>query len=167
MMNVTQRQEQLSCAYVQAVASVAGFATYKPTVDDDSIDIGISGKGIGDLCRSPRLELQLKAPFKRNLVGTDTMSYDLKKKNYDDLRAEVLVPRLLVVLMLADDESHWLHQSEEQLILKHCAFWTSLKGFDPLPHGQKTKAIRVPREQIFNVRTLIHLMQTIANTRNL
>jgi hypothetical protein len=163
MMDLKQRQEQLSHAYVQAVASAAGFSTYKPSVDDDSIDIGILSRGSGLKLKSPRLELQLKAPFKRNLVIANGMSYQISRKNYDDLRAAVLVPRLLVVLMLADDEQDWLHWSEEQLILRHCAFWTSLDGLPDLPIAQDDKNIRFSREKPFNVESLTALMKTIAD----
>ncbi len=38
-MDIDQRKEQFSHAYVKAVAAVAGFAWYKPSVDDDSIDL--------------------------------------------------------------------------------------------------------------------------------
>jgi len=37
--DLNQRKEQFSNAYVRAVASVAGFTLAKPEVDDDSIDL--------------------------------------------------------------------------------------------------------------------------------
>ncbi|NMF58819.1 DUF4365 domain-containing protein [Pseudanabaena yagii] len=163
MINIKSRQELLSRAYVQAVASVAGFDTYSFGVDSDSVDIGIASKASSGTYKSPRLELQLKAPFKRNFVGTNVLSYSISKKNYDDLRANVYVPRLLVVLMVADDESEWLHQSEEQLILRHCAFWASLYGLPDLPIGQDDKSIRFSRGNVFNVESLRALMAMIAD----
>jgi len=163
MMNIKSRQELLSRAYVQAVASVAGFDTYTFGVDNDSIDIGIASKGSSGTYKSPRLELQLKAPFKRNLIRTDVISYGISKKNYDDLRARVHVPRLLVAVMVADDEDRWLHHSEEQLIIRHCGFWASLNGLPDLPEDQDTKAIRFSRENLFNVESLTALMAIIAD----
>ena len=58
-MDLNQQKEQFSRAYVQAVAAAAGFATYIPDVDDDSIDMGIAAGG-KESRRRPRLELQLK-----------------------------------------------------------------------------------------------------------
>ncbi len=57
---LNQMKEQFSHAYVKAVAAVAGFAWYKPSVDDDSIDLGLAQRGGGGTTRSPRLEIQLK-----------------------------------------------------------------------------------------------------------
>ena len=39
---INQRKEQFSNAYLQAVASTAGYSLYKPVVDDDSVDWGIA-----------------------------------------------------------------------------------------------------------------------------
>jgi len=38
LMDINQQKEQFSNAYIQAVASVAGYSLYKPNVDDDSVD---------------------------------------------------------------------------------------------------------------------------------
>jgi hypothetical protein len=47
------------------------------------------------------------------------------KKNYDDLRyTNVYVPRILVVVVLADDINSWLYQCEEELVVSNPA----LKG---------------------------------------
>ena len=37
MMDISQRKEQFSIAYVRAIASVAGFSVSTPGVDDDSV----------------------------------------------------------------------------------------------------------------------------------
>ena len=163
MMNIKAMQEQLSLAYVQAVASVAGFSTYTFSVDDDSIDIGIAAKGSLGTLRSPRLEVQLKAPFRRNLMKKTVISYPIDRKNYEDLREGCHVPRILVAVMLADNEEDWLSQTEEQLVIRHCGFWASLKNLDDLPESQDTATIRFPRENIFNVETLRALMAMVAD----
>ena len=36
LMDINLQKEQFSNAYLQAVASVAGYSLYKPNVDDDS-----------------------------------------------------------------------------------------------------------------------------------
>ena len=38
-MTENDQKEAISRAYVKAVAAVAGFATYRPSIDDDSIDL--------------------------------------------------------------------------------------------------------------------------------
>ncbi|MBE9258927.1 MULTISPECIES: DUF4365 domain-containing protein [Dolichospermum] len=163
-MHITQCQEQFGNAYIRVITAVSGYSIYKPEVDDDSIDLGIAAKGGMGTFRSPRLEIQLKAPFRRNIVGAESISYPLSRKNYDDLRyTNVYVPRILVIVVLADDINSWLHQCEEQLIMKHCAYWTSLRGEEELPTGQESKSVRLSRDKIFNVEALESLMQIISN----
>lgn len=95
-MDINQRKEQFSRAYVLAVAAAAGYAWYQPSVDDDSIDLGLAVKGGGGTVRSPRLEMQLKCRA-AELPPGDHFSHDLKLKNYEDLRdATVQVPRILM-----------------------------------------------------------------------
>jgi hypothetical protein len=78
MMEISQRKEQFSRAYVHAVAAVAGFAHYSPSVDDDSIDIGFAQRGGGGTTRAPHLEAQIKCSA-QGLVSED-IKFPLKKK---------------------------------------------------------------------------------------
>ena len=84
-MDLNAQKEQFNRAYVQAVAAVAGYAWYVPSVDDDSVDFGIAEKGGRGTVRSPRLEFQLKC-HAAETPATDQLSFQLKLKNYDDLR---------------------------------------------------------------------------------
>jgi len=163
-MQLSLRQEEFSKAYVRAVSAVAGFSATKPEIDDDSIDLIISGRLTGRVLRSPRLEIQLKGPFKRNVIRPTCMSYSLEKKNYDDLRdSHVHIPRILVVVILADLTDDWLDQSSSELKMRHCAYWVSLRGSPPLASGQNSKSIRLSTNQIFNARSLTSIMQLIAD----
>ncbi|MBS3028124.1 MAG: DUF4365 domain-containing protein [Dolichospermum sp. DET50] len=76
---------------------------------------------------------------------------------------DIYVPRILVVVILADDINSWLYQCEEELVMKHCAYWTSLRGEQELPTGQESKSVRLSRDKIFNVEALTNLMQIISN----
>ncbi|KAB8316949.1 DUF4365 domain-containing protein [Tolypothrix campylonemoides VB511288] len=96
-MDISQQKEQLSNAYVRAIASVAGCSLYKPDVDDDNVDIGIASRGGTEPILSPRLELQLKCTS-RDTLEESYIKYPLKLKNYDNLRINTLVPRILVVV---------------------------------------------------------------------
>jgi len=165
-MNITQRQEQLSRAYVHAVASVAGCSISTPQVDDDSIDMQITSRIGGILYNSPQIDLQLKAPFKRNVFNLRSMSYPLSKKNYEDLRKKVLVPRILVVVVLADSEDDWIHHTEEELVIRHCAYWVSLKNEVDLADIKPSATIRLHKNQILDVAGLQTLMQIVADGGN-
>jgi hypothetical protein len=90
-MDLNQQKEQFSRAYVRAIAAAAGFDVYTPGVDDDSIDLGIAASAKRSR-RRPRLELQLKCMARK---VTDVMRFPLGLKNYNDLRRDCWVPRIL------------------------------------------------------------------------
>lgn len=97
-MDPSQQKEQFSIAWVRTVVSVAGYAVYQTSVDDDSVDLGIAMRGGRGTVRSPRLEVQLKCTAAPNWQS-DLMRFPLKRKNYDDLRVDnVLAPRMLIVV---------------------------------------------------------------------
>jgi hypothetical protein len=157
---LNDRKEAFSRAYVQAIAAVAGFATYQPSVDDDSVDLGIAARGGGGSTRSPRLELQLKCTA-RSLPNDDTFGFHLKLKNYNDLRTvDLLVPRVLVVVIVPEDPMEWLKQSEHTLALQRCGYWLSLRGL-PDTGNNDSVTVRLPRANVFSKDALCAMMQGI------
>ncbi len=121
MMDLSQRKEQFSRAYIHAIATVAGFTLYEPKVDDESVDLGIAGRIASDIPRPPRLEIQLKCTSDKIIKGKDIV-FSLKRKNYDDLRHDdLIVPRLLVVLVVPRKDDDWLTHNETETTIRHCA----------------------------------------------
>lgn len=160
-MHATAQKEQFSLAYVHAVASTAGFALVHYVVDDDSIDVGITAKGLVGTVRSPQLNLQLKCTATDDGRG-NTLSLSIKRKNYEDLRhTDYHIQRLLVVLRVPALDSDWIAHSAEQMTLKHCAFWSSLSGQPPLPDAQQSVTVSVPRQNVFNVAGLRDIVRRI------
>ena len=104
-------------AYLNAVASRAGYQMVEPPVDRDSVD----GVLMGDAGRRPRVEFQAKATS-RDLVHEDHVAFPLPIKNYDDLRVDVQTPRILIVVLMPEDETEWLAQTDEQLCLRYCGY---------------------------------------------
>ena len=87
------------------------------------------------------------------------LPFRLGIKNYDDLRVATQTPRVLVVLDLPRDESHWMTVTPEQLVLRRCAYWLSLQqGHDEVT-GQETVTVRIPERNLFDVETLRMLME--------
>lgn len=98
-MDLSTQKEQFSIAYVKAIAAQAGLNYAIPVVDNDSIDISIIGRGFKGRIRSPQIDVQLKCTS-NGVFEEDTLKFDLKLKNYNDLRGEgCLAPRYLVVLV--------------------------------------------------------------------
>jgi hypothetical protein len=99
----------------------------------------------------------------RDVLDGDNLRYPLEIKNYEELRNDYPEddPLILVVVLVPDKVDDWLHQSETELCLKHCAYWVSLRG-QPAIENQTTVTVYLPRQNIFTVNTLKNLMQRIA-----
>jgi hypothetical protein len=159
-MHHTAQKEQFSLAYVSAVAAVAGYAVYSPSVDDESVDLGVSAAGIGKV-RSPRLELQVKCTSASSLDGS-VLRYEIKKKNYDDLRhTNLLVPRILVVVTVPERISDWSLHTEEALVLRRCGYWVSILGH-PTRANSRSVTLSLPRRQVFSPTSLRDIMSLIS-----
>lgn len=160
-MDINQRKEQFSHAYVRAVASAAGYTVSRPEVDDDSLDLSIKARGGSGKRRSPQLDIQLKSTA-RDVLSEHHLRFPLNKKNYDELRpTNMHIPRILIVVIIPDDISEWLFQDQENhLLLRHCGYWYSLRG---LPDSGNTTSVTlsIPRKQKFTVEALDSLMAMI------
>jgi len=142
------------------VASVAGFSVSRPEVDDDSVDLSIYCRGPRGTVRSPRLELQSKCTSRPTFSG-DQLSFDLKIKNYEDLRwTDLAVCRILVVVVVPDDLDRWLEQDQEQMVLRRCGYWMSLRGLQATGN-QTTARVWLPTSQVFSVQALQQMMNRI------
>ncbi len=158
--DINQQKEQFSFAYIRAVATVAGYKVTREEVDDDSVDLTISETGGGGTVRSPKLDLQAKCTENPNSEN-GALSFDLKVKNYDDLRRDnVLVPRILILVVVPTNIDDWLRQTDSELTLYRCGYWVSLRG---RPETTNTSTVRVelPRIQIFSVDSLRDIMSQI------
>ncbi len=165
-MDLSSQKEKFSEAYVLAVAATAGYGTYKPSPDDDSVDFGIAARTNSQTngfvtMRSPRLELQLKCTAAPTPMG-DSLSFPLKLKNYEELRADnFVIPRILVVVLVPELATDWLAHSETELCLRRCGYWVSLRG-KPATSNTKNIKIQIPRQNQFTVLALQAMMQRLA-----
>jgi hypothetical protein len=164
-MTLDDQKEQFSFAYARAVSAVAQIAVSEPAVDDDSIDLMFQRRGGGGVVRSPRVEAQVKCT---EVAAThpDHIAYPLKLKNYDELRSvDVLVPRILIVVIVPDVLGDWLDHSEQELAMRRCGYWLSLRG-EPATLNTTNVTVHLPRTNQFTVAELQGIMQRIGNGQN-
>lgn len=161
-MTIDDQKEQFSFAYARAVAAVAQVVVSEPTVDDDSVDLSFKKKGGGGAVRSPQLDVQVKCTESAN-IRADHIAYPLKLKNYDELRpTNLLVPRILIVVTVPDDLVDWLNHSEQELAMRKCGYWVSLRGMAATAN-QTNVTVHLPRANQFTVAQLAQIMQRIGN----
>jgi hypothetical protein len=82
-------------------------------------------------------------------------------KTYDDLcEPDVGTPGILVLLVEPESESDWTGMTEEQLRVRHCAYWLSLKGRERTTNTS-TIRVSIPRCNSFSVEALQNMMERI------
>jgi hypothetical protein len=149
-------------AYVHAVAALAGVGTSVP-MPDYGVDLSlrnIEQRGARHLDARLQLDLQLRSTTRANVTDTH-IGYDLDVQTYEFLRELSQIRCLLVLLLLPEDEALWVSQSPEELVVRHCAFWHSLRGADPTT---ATSSIRVaiPRSQVFSAQALRDILNRLS-----
>jgi Domain of unknown function (DUF4365) len=161
------RQEALCRAYVRAIAAQAGLICSEPE-EDYGIDLCLRairrrGPRLADV--GAQLDLQLKSTTRARVSDSEVL-FDLETKTYDDLRETGdNVPRILVVLVMPVDESRWISQSPEELVLRGGAYWLSLEGY-PSTKAARTVRITIPRSQVFSVQAVLGLMASLRGRKN-
>lgn len=147
-------KEHLALAYVYAVASRAGCSTELIRVDRNSVDVTVKYVDVGvgpDEVREGVIDLQVKA-YIHDAPPGHIRYYLTNPKNFHDLRqVHTLYPKLLVVVLLPEDESEWVHLRKDALELRRSGYWMSLAGAE-------TRAVVIPRENVFDGQSLIRLM---------
>jgi len=82
----------------------------------------------------------------------------LKRRNYDLLMADTMIPRILVVMDLPKNEADWMEVTSEGLMLRRCAYWTSLGGLGETTNKESV-TILIQRSNRFDVKSLQALME--------
>lgn len=159
MLSENDIKEELSYAYVHTIATRAELSCEIVRKDRDSIDLHIRARGSlhpESTLMSPQIGVQLKASVIEPLPA-GAFDFRLKRKNYDDLRQRSMIPRILVVFVMPADPATWVTMSEEELVLRRCAYWCSLLGL-PDSQNEKYEQVRVDRRNVFTGEVLRSLM---------
>lgn len=156
-----QQKAQFSIAYFHAVATICGLKLFRCDIDDESVDITVGRTGGNGTIRSPRLDVQPKCSG-RELLKADGSHLQMKRKNYDDLRAlGCHVPRILVVLLVPDSLPEWcVNVPERELCLRQNAWWMSLAGAEARAEVEKPTVV-LPRGQLFHPSSLADIMDRV------
>lgn len=129
-MDLNSQKEEFSYAYIHAVASAAGYTFERAAqpLDRVGVDVIITSPGKIGSMSIPQLHLQVKSTLMK-LLTDNKLRYRLKVKNYEELRDELrLIPLILVVVLVPETVGEWLSESEAKLCLNCCGYWMFLKG---------------------------------------
>lgn len=157
-MDLNTQKSRFSLAHIEAVAAHAGFQVEEVKVDLDSVD----GTLKADFGRRPRIEFQAKATA-RDVVRDNHIHFPLPVKNYNDLRLEAINPRILIVAILPQELEDWVNQTDEELCLRHCSYWMSLRE-EPPTSNRDNITVHLPLGNVFNSPQLVDMMQRAERT---
>lgn len=159
-MTLSQQQEQISRAYVYAIAARCGFNVARWDVDQDGIDLTIGASRIG----KPRVDFQLKTSrqsvrehgehFSVQLTSTGGVTGQMK---YDRLRAEPAQSTVYAVLLVLPEEvASSVEHTVEHLLIRKCAYWLKATGLPAVTAQNPT--LKFPKNQIFSPDTLLSML---------
>lgn len=160
-------ESELSYAYLHAVASQAGMSCRDGNrhEDNNGIDAQLTG-WLTFVDANTLTEVDIKIQLKATIAEPDddgtNFSYRLAGANrYNDLRSETIsVARILVVLFLPRNAAEWLNHAPEQLVLRRCAYWQSLRGAPQITAD--SAVIKFPKMQQFSPEGLTQLAARLA-----
>jgi hypothetical protein len=157
-------QEDLSVAYISAVAAKAGYDCQNYGRHDYGIDLQINP--IVEINKKRYYEgvplrIQAKASHDFGYSNSGYISFDLKTRNYNILAKDQKgYPIILVLYCMPRNDNDWLSIYNEGTTLKHCGYWLSLRGKE-LSNTKYTTNIKIPKDQIFSETSLISLMANV------
>jgi Domain of unknown function (DUF4365) len=173
-MQLTDKMEELSVGFVEAVANSQGYFSMKGR--DYGTDMHLrkaiarSKPGRGG-CRyltcQKQVDIQVKSTCERSVTYTAThLSYNLRVENYNDLveRANepvVLIPLILVLFVFPDDENDWLHLDHNELRVRKCAYWYNVPQGTLQSLNENTQAIHIPMSNIVTTTLFDTLFSTL------
>lgn len=164
MITDQHREEQLSRAYVHAVAAHAGLI-FEPATTDYGVDGTIRKVHIRAGRRfvgGHSLDVQLKATTRWSMPN-DEVIFDLEAKTYNDLVDRFCqshaTPMILVLLCLPENESEWLEISVQELIMRHCCYWCVVGG--TRTDNLTTQRIMIPKANLFDQKTITELIEKV------
>ena len=152
-MHVNRAQEQLSFAYITAVASQAQVQVELRRLDDDGID----GCLIWDQGTEPTIDFQAKSTAS-DVVKPDHIAYPLNVSNYNRLVKLTTTPRILIVMVVPDCIDQWTDPDHDRLLTRYAAYWHNLRG-EPETGNKNTKTVHIPKHQILSAAAVANLIE--------
>lgn len=161
-------ESEISYAYLHAVSGKAGMSCKPGDRHDDGngVDAEVNYRGVSGhpYIKHVQLNIQLKATIESPGTDPNFASYYIQGiKRYNKLRKDdSAIYKLLVVLFLHSDMSEWLKCTEEELILKNCAYWVCLYDAEESTNATG-QTVYLPKSNLLTPDELIRLANLAAH----
>lgn len=143
-MDLNHRKEQMSLAFIHAVAADAGLL-YERYAEDLT---GVDGVLKSTSPPYPLIEFQAKATS-GNVVRDDGIHFELKVDQHNALVGDYRATRVLVVVQLPDDPADWISYHPDELRLKCRGWWHSLRD-EAESRNKASVMVSIAPENVFD-----------------
>lgn len=164
-------EAELSYAYLHAIAAKCGMGCKFGSRHDDNagVDAELTAWGPfegGGYLTEVDIKVQLKATTAPMGNESDFIPYFLRGiGRYNDLRSlSTTIQRVLVVLFLPKKSDQWLTLSENELVMRRCAYWVSLRGA-PESNNNSGETVYIPKKQLFSPDYLLDIVVELSHNR--
>ncbi len=166
-LTINNIEAELSYAYLHAVAGKAGMSCKPGDRQDDGhgVDAEINYRNVTShpFHKHIQLNIQLKATSGSSGMDKGHARYFIDDtKRYDKLRSQDSdIYKILIVLFLPKDPKDWLDCDEDELIMKHAAYWICLYGAEQ-SGNDSGQTIYIPRSHLLTPEELIRIANLAA-----
>ncbi|WP_341834856.1 DUF4365 domain-containing protein [Chitinophaga pollutisoli] len=175
-MTETHIKEQLSNNFIRILAANKGFMLDKPELDY-GVDFTVSkihaynnpNGGTRYLKDNKYIDIQLKATTEASVTidsSTGNIKYDLEVKNFNDLATRKLAnnnnlsPLILILFVLPSDRNLWVHITNDEILLRKCAYWYVPPDGTQLSSNVSKERINIPTTNLLSINCFDDLYQT-------
>ncbi len=152
LLSENDQKERLSLAYIAALAANGGYTISLRDLDRDSIDLTVHSR----TSRYAAVAFQLKATSSPDWAE-DELHFQLGAKNFNELECLRQTPAVLAVMVLPTETDRRLEIDDQQLILRQCVWWVSLRGLGQITQG--SRQVCLPKSNLLTVDTLRSLIK--------
>jgi hypothetical protein len=161
-MTAEQIKEQLSNRFIGVLATYSKF-----TLDKTELDFGVDytakktyafthpGTGKTRITADPQsIDIQLKATTVSGVIdGANDIRYDLEANNYNDMvnRLGGIVPLILILFILPDDQNDWVELTPTELRVRRLAYWFRPPYGSAHTHNTATIRVTIPKTNVLSI----------------
>lgn len=156
-------KELFSQAYVRMIAAAAGCSIRTHEADYDGVDLTVVSSMEYDDTFAPQFDLQLKCTSQTGKLTSEHMTWPMDAEPFRRLTSRKRYnPAYLGILVVPPERELWLSQNETQLVTESRMYWQAATELGTINDGAKSKTVKLPRSNQFDVPQLLGIMRTIA-----
>ncbi|MDO4571643.1 MAG: DUF4365 domain-containing protein [Planctomycetia bacterium] len=153
-------RSEMSHAFLQTVIAYLGceYQRSNPPADGFGIDATGCFRGIWSDEEPSRhdidIKFQLKSTSHNFTEKEDVLGYSLDRAHYEKYHENAQGPHnhLLLLMLLPEEGEYasWLELTPEQLVVKKCMYWTSLRNAPALAEDRSSITVYFPKKNLFS-----------------